>query len=146
MACRTAHLRGATTGILYALIAGMLVVMLVSGTMPYVAALFPWLAVFTVLCGTRTRSLLSSGPIAWLGEISYTLYMVHIPVFVGVALLVGARLSGSIPLKGAAILLALLGAHLLTRWVERPAMALGRRLRRPPAAPTDDALVSASLD
>jgi peptidoglycan/LPS O-acetylase OafA/YrhL len=129
---RSAHLRGATTGILYALIAGMLVVMLVSGTMPYVAALFPWLAVFTVLCGTRTRSLLSSGPIAWLGEISYTLYMVHIPVFVGVALLVGARLSGSIPLKGAAILLALLGAHVLTRWVERPAMALGRRLRGPP--------------
>lgn len=134
---RAAEWRGATSTILYVLIAGMLVVMLASGSLPYVAALFPWLAVFTVLCGTRTRSLLSSRPIAWLGDISYTLYMVHIPVFVGVALLAGGRIGGSILLKGAAILLALLAGHLLTRWVERPAMALGRRLRGRPLPGTD---------
>jgi peptidoglycan/LPS O-acetylase OafA/YrhL len=118
--------------ILYSSIAGMAAVMLGSGSIPQVAALFPGLAVVAVLSGTRTRSLLSSKPIAWLGSVSYTLYMVHIPVLVAVALVAGARISSSIPLKGLAIGLALLFADLLTRLVERPAMILGRNLRRQP--------------
>jgi peptidoglycan/LPS O-acetylase OafA/YrhL len=121
-------------GLLYALIAAMGGVMLASASYPLVAATFPWVAVATVVVGTRTRSLLSTPPIAWLGRISYTLYMVHVPVLVAVLLVAGDRINNSLTLKGATVALAMLAATALSRWVERPAMEYGRRLRSAPTA------------
>jgi len=136
----------ATPRMLYPTIAGMSAVMLASGSVPQIAALFPWLAVVVVLSGTQTRSLLSSKPIAWLGDISYTLYMVHVPVLAAIALAAGPRITSSISLKGLAIGLALLIADILTRWVERPAMVLERNLRRRYADRSQEPGITPALD
>lgn len=76
-------------------------------------------------------------PIAWLGQISYSLFLVHFPVLV----LVGAlwtRLGWNEPLNAVAglifaFLLSLVAAALFHRWIEAPAGRLARRFR--PAAP-----------
>lgn len=115
--------------VLYALIASMFAIMMASATLPWAALTFPIFAAASILVGARTRSLLSSKPAEWLGRISYTLYMVHVPVLAGIALVFGARINASVGLKVVAIALALLAAEALTRFVERPAMALGRQRR-----------------
>jgi peptidoglycan/LPS O-acetylase OafA/YrhL len=112
---------------IYALVAAMVAVMLVAASYRPVAALFPWLALATVLSGTRTRSLLSSRPMAWLGRISFTLYMVHVPVLVAAAVLLG-DIAGSYAAKGAAVITSLAVATLLTATVERWGMNLGRAI------------------
>ncbi|MFA5965303.1 MAG: acyltransferase [Sphingomonas sp.] len=119
----------ATPAVLYGLVILMLALMLASASFPAAAVIFPVAVFATILVGARTRSLLSSRPIAWLGSISYTLYMVHIPVLVAMALVFGDRINASIGLKGIAIALAIAAASALTILVERPAMLLGRRLR-----------------
>jgi peptidoglycan/LPS O-acetylase OafA/YrhL len=115
--------------VLYALITLMFVIMLVAASVPIVAVLFPWVAVAAILVGARTRSLLSSKPAAWLGSISYTLYMVHVPVLVAMTAVFGSRMTASVGLKGGTILAALAMASILTVAVERPAMMLAKRLR-----------------
>jgi peptidoglycan/LPS O-acetylase OafA/YrhL len=69
-----------------------------------------------------------SGPLClWFGDISYSLYLIHVPVL----LTLGYLLHGRLPL---AVILAvalpamLVAAHLMHYSVERPSMKLGRRL------------------
>lgn len=112
--------------LLYCLVGGLFAVMLAGRTFPIIAILFPWIGAAIVLLGTETRSALSSRPIAWLGRISYSLYMVHVPVLVVLALIFGS-MNGLLP-KLAAVLLSLVAAEALTRWVERPGMSTGRYL------------------
>ena len=112
--------------LLYCLVGGLFAIMMAARTVPTVAILFPWIGAAIVLVGTRTRSLLSSRPIAWLGRISYTLYMVHVPVLVLLALIFGS-MNGLLA-KLAAVALSLVAAEALTRWVERPGMSVGRNL------------------
>ncbi|CAN5405127.1 acyltransferase [soil metagenome] len=121
--------RYARPAVLYALITLMFVIMLVAASLSIVAALFPWVTVATILVGARTRSLLSSRPAAWLGSISYTLYMVHVPVLVAMTAVFGSRMTASVGLKGGTIVAALAMASILTVAVERPAMMLAKRLR-----------------
>jgi peptidoglycan/LPS O-acetylase OafA/YrhL len=72
-----------------------------------------------------------SGPIlSWLGQISFSLYLLHLPVLLTVFHL----FSGKAPigvLVSATIVLSLVVAHLAYRWVEVPSMALGRWVTRP---------------
>lgn len=124
----------ATPTVLYGLVILMLALMLASASFPAAAVIFPVTVFATILVGARTRSLLSSRPLAWLGSISYTLYMVHIPVLVAMTLVFGDRINASFGLKGIAIVLAIVAASALTVLVERPAMLLGRHLRPRPAA------------
>jgi len=72
----------------------------------------------------------------WLGRISYSLYLVHVPVLALVARLAGARLAdigGDALLLAVLMLAALPAAAVFHRLVERPAQALAAR--RPVAMP-----------
>jgi peptidoglycan/LPS O-acetylase OafA/YrhL len=100
-------------------------------------------AVIVAAQGPGLRQRLRTRVPAWLGRISYSLYVVHIVVL---HLLLGVRPAGLpvIDLAPAGIVLSLGLATLMQRYVEAPALALGRRtlggFRKParpaiPAAP-----------
>ncbi len=87
----------------------------------------------------RLRSLLASAPLVRVGEASYGLYLLHFAVVCLVApLLVGDGPAASLPvavvrwLRLAAVVLpvSVLLAMASWRWIERPAIALGRRIPR----------------
>jgi peptidoglycan/LPS O-acetylase OafA/YrhL len=69
--------------------------------------------------------LLSGKVLTWLGQVSYSLYLLHLPVLLTVFHL----FSGKAPLGvliAATVGLSLIMAHLSYRWIEQPSMALGR--------------------
>ena len=63
----------------------------------------------------------------WLGRISYSLYLVHVPIMYVVTQYWGETWS---PLHDAVIIVpaSLIAAHFLSRWIEYPAMDFGKRL------------------
>lgn len=90
------------------------------------------IAAYLVLCCVsfdRVKSALAWQPVAWLGKVSYSLYLIHMPVLLATLHL----LHDVLPLY-ACLLIAfpamLLAAAVTYRWVEMPAIALGRRLSR----------------
>ncbi|MDB5709390.1 MAG: acyltransferase [Sphingomonas bacterium] len=114
--------------VFHVLIALLLAIMMAARIVPIAAALFPWFAAAAIVAGTGTRGLLSRRPFAWLGAISYSLYLVHVPVLAAIFMLGGVD-RGSPLVKLGALVAALALATLLTVLVERPAMRAGRRLR-----------------
>jgi len=77
----------------------------------------------------RVAAFLEAQPLQWLGRVSYSLYLVHLPV-----LIVGVHLlHDRMPLVlvlGTSVLAALVAAELCCRYVEQPAARVGRRLSR----------------
>jgi peptidoglycan/LPS O-acetylase OafA/YrhL len=80
-----------------------------------------------VLASPRVQAFLCRRPLAWLGEVSYSLYLAHLPVLLSILHLAPAHLPPAL-LMLPVLPISLLLAALLHRWVERPAMDLGRRL------------------
>jgi peptidoglycan/LPS O-acetylase OafA/YrhL len=83
----------------------------------------------TVCCAfwTRIQGFFTSGPITWLGTTSFSLYLVHLPIILAVAYVVGDAhwvLVGVISLP-----VSLIIAHLFHRWVESPAQRLSHAAR-----------------
>jgi peptidoglycan/LPS O-acetylase OafA/YrhL len=71
--------------------------------------------------------ILSHGPFVWLGRISYSLYLVHLPILIGLLHVC----YGKIPLAATlaiALVLIVVVSDLSYRLVERPSLLLGRRL------------------
>lgn len=93
------------------------------------------LAAATFAGGMALRGRRIPRVLAWLGLISYSLYLVHHPVLKYVTEITGDLRRAPLPyqLLTAALAMALvLGASALTyRYVERPLQDLGRRLARP---------------
>ena len=79
-------------------------------------------------------SLLSRQPFWWIGSCSYTIYMIHFPMLWTFQWIFGPRFEGSIFLKAVAITACLLGAGLLTRYVERPFIKMRFSAAREPGA------------
>ena len=84
------------------------------------------------------KAILQTIILRWLGRISYSLYLVHLPI----VYLVYNRLNGYEP--PAAVCIAALAASLLTatavnRWIEAPAHRLGRRLAKKSGTPHETA-------
>ena len=76
---------------------------------------------------------LSGGAALWLGKVSYSLYLVHLPILLTLVHL----FSGQVPLPvllAATLALSLVCAGLSYRWIERPAIAFGRRITQPKPA------------
>ncbi|HEY2812487.1 MAG TPA: acyltransferase [Acidimicrobiales bacterium] len=94
-------------------------------------ALGATLLVALTVGGARWRGWLETRPAQWLGTRSFSLYLVHEPIVVSVALLAGGFRPGT-ALLGMA--LALLAAEGFFRLVERPSLRLsrwsGRRVAR----------------
>lgn len=101
------------------------------------AVLIAWPAVLGP--GTWARAVFGNRPMRWLGDISYSVFLLHLVVLEGVMNLLGYRLfTGSVT---AVFTLTLIGSVALSaltyRYIERPAMKLRRLVPgRRRAAPT----------
>lgn len=97
-------------------------------------AIAPLLYLAVARAGQWPFRWLNARPVAWLGTVSYTVYLVHHIVLLGIA-----RQAPALGWIGTAVLgalLTLLLAELMRRGVERPCAELRRRLHRDvPAAP-----------
>jgi len=74
--------------------------------------------------------ILSGGAASWLGKVSYSLYLVHLPILLTLVHL----FSGQAPLPallGATVVLSLVAAGLSYRWIESPAIAFARKATQP---------------
>lgn len=74
--------------------------------------------------------LLNGGVVSWLGKVSYSLYLVHLPILLTLVHL----FSGQVPLPfllAATVVISLIAAALSYRWVESPAIGFGRKVSQP---------------
>jgi peptidoglycan/LPS O-acetylase OafA/YrhL len=95
-------------------------------SVPVLVALGACAALVLALIGPATRGLLSTRPMQWTGTRSYTLYLVHEPVLVGIAFALGG--APEFPLLAlVAIPAVLLVTEGFYRTVERPSHELARR-------------------
>ena len=79
--------------------------------------------------------LLASRPVFWLGEISFSLYMIHsLPIDLASWLVVQGTLPASPALLLAAVAVSIVLAALTFHLVETPFRRLGRAMLRRPAA------------
>lgn len=85
--------------------------------------------VFSVVCGGSIARLFMVSPIQWLGKVSYSLYLVHVPVFFSLQHLSNGSLSNGV-IAGVGVLLSLAVAAIFHFCVEQPAHRLGRSLMR----------------
>ncbi|MGW7482712.1 acyltransferase family protein [Nonomuraea muscovyensis] len=92
------------------------------------------LAAATFAAGLALRGRRIPRPLAWLGVVSYSLYLVHLPILLVMIHILGERRWSPLPHQlatGAVFLLVLLPVVGLThRLVELPMQRLGRRLAR----------------
>jgi peptidoglycan/LPS O-acetylase OafA/YrhL len=84
------------------------------------------LLVFVAAFGLDAGRLLTRRPVAWLGRVSFSLYLVHLPIVLAVAYLVGDERPWLV--AAFAIPLSLGVAELFSRWVEQPAHRLAKRV------------------
>lgn len=79
---------------------------------------------------------LNAAPLAWLGAVSYTVYLVHHVVLLGLQRQFPEL--GWVPTTAGAAVLTLAIAEIMRRGVERPCAELRRRLHRDATAPAAD--------
>lgn len=92
---------------------------------PVIAALF----ILTVALGTRSSSFLGRGVFAWLGRISFSVYLVHQPLRAWVYYAMGTEsFDGRLAIKVMLIAAVLALATLLQRMVEQPFIRVGKRI------------------
>lgn len=73
------------------------------------------------------RRLLTSAPCAWLGRVSFSLYLIHLPVLLFMFRLPHAQASTPLSVV-LALAASLVAAHICYHLVERPSIALARNL------------------
>ena len=91
------------------------------------AGLGALLLVALSLSDRRAAAVLAGRLPLWLGRISYSLYLVHLPILLATVHLLRGRLPLLVELA-LAVTVSLAAAEILHRAVERPSMWLGRRL------------------
>jgi peptidoglycan/LPS O-acetylase OafA/YrhL len=82
------------------------------------------------LCSDSAGRILTLPLIAWLGKISYSLYLIHLPITLAILHLFGDR-AFITPLLAASLMASLGAAALMNRFIEQPAQQLGRKLAAP---------------
>jgi peptidoglycan/LPS O-acetylase OafA/YrhL len=77
----------------------------------------------------KVSAMLSGRVCLWLGDISYSLYLIHLPVLMSMFYLLYRHVSLTwiIALSFPAMLIA---GHVMHQWIEQPSMNLGRNLAR----------------
>lgn len=83
--------------------------------------------IIAVLANAHVKSALEHSWFVWFGKVSYSLYLIHLLVFLSLVNLFGDAIP-TLPLVGLAIVVSLGAAEVMNRIVEKPADALGKRL------------------
>ncbi len=104
---------------------GLGTVMALAAYVPAAAIGLPWIAAMCVLSGRGGGSLFGRAPFQFLGLLSYTIYLTHIPVLRILQRVMGPAADANPAAKLAALAGIFVFAWLLTLLVERPAMRLG---------------------
>jgi peptidoglycan/LPS O-acetylase OafA/YrhL len=92
------------------------------------AALWGTVVAFLLYVPLRLRPLLVNPALAWLGRISYPLYLVHYPALAALLPLLYFRLGGRLALV-ASVALCVAASAIAHEIVERPLLERGRRLK-----------------
>ncbi len=108
------------------LFAALGLIMALATYVPLAAILLPFVACLCILAGRNGGSLFATAPAQALGYLSYTLYLVHIPVLRVMQLWFGTAIDANPLAKAAALVATFLLAWLLSVTIERPAMRLAR--------------------
>ncbi|MCB9988464.1 MAG: acyltransferase [Rhodospirillales bacterium] len=94
-------------------------------------------AVYFVLCCIsfeRVDRVLLTPALQWLGKVSYSLYLVHLPVMLTILYLFGDKIP--VPVTLLLALPVILGAaDIFNRFVEMPAMRLGKKITKSASTP-----------
>lgn len=96
-----------------------------------------FLGIGIFLSSWTMRPWLSHPAMQWLGAVSYSLYLLHSPcvaLFSGIAARIDAP-AVKLAILGMSFAISLVAAHLTYRWIERPMIALGKRLANRPPQP-----------
>ena len=107
---------------------GVLLLIMLCGAMPELALAVPFVAAATVVTGVNGGSLFSQSLPQYLGRISYTLYLTHVPVLMAMQSVLGSAINQNPGFKLVGILISLAAATLLTWAIERPAMRVAPRM------------------
>jgi len=127
--------RFSSPGLTYALFAALIATMTFAGALPWLGGIVPALAAALVWSAAGEPSrLFSSRPLQWLGALSYTIYMAHIPVLQTMKTFLGEGVANDPVAMLAGIGLSFLLAVALTRLVELPGIRLGNLLLQAMAA------------
>ncbi|KGR76206.1 acyltransferase family protein [Ureibacillus manganicus] len=93
---------------------------------PQIVALFGIMLLFIlVLNSTLADKILTQRPLLWLGKVSYSLYLVHIPVIMATTIILGKYIAIEFAFI-IAIVLSLVAAGIAYRLVEVPAIHWGK--------------------
>lgn len=96
--------------------------------LPQLVSLIGIMILFILVLNSKlAENLLTQKPFLWLGKVSYSLYLVHIPVIMVTTIVLGKI----IPMKMAfiiAIVLSLIAAGIAYKLVEVPAIHLGKKI------------------
>ncbi len=121
--------RFSSPGLTYALFAATIATMTFAAALPWLGAIVPALAAALVWSAAGQPSpIFSSRPLQWLGALSYTIYMAHIPVLQTMKTFFGEGVADDPLAMLAGIGLSFLLAVALTRLVELPGIRLGNQL------------------
>lgn len=100
------------------------------------------LSVWLALASSIVDAALSTPVCRWLGSRSYSLYLVHQPIVIGIAFALGAQ-ANVLVLAAASVPASLIAADLFWRAVENPAIRISRRAGRGRATPVVAAAAAA---
>jgi len=121
--------RFSSPGLTYALFAALIATMTFAAALPWLGAAIPPLAAGLVWSAAGEPSrVFSSRPLQWLGALSYTIYMAHIPVLQTMKTFFGEAVAYDPVAMLAGVGLSFLLAIALTRLVELPGIRLGSLL------------------
>ena len=97
------------------------------GFLDVFSGIFTLYLIISCIAYPKVSAMLSGRLCLWLGDISYSLYLIHLPVLMSMFYLLYGHLSliWIIALSFPAMLIA---GHLMHYWIERPSMNLGRKL------------------
>jgi peptidoglycan/LPS O-acetylase OafA/YrhL len=103
------------------LFACVLLIMALGEKWPYLVILFYPVAILTILGGAEAKSIFSTRPFQALGRWSYSIYMLHVPVFSSAIFIFGAEsMKGNFAIKGLCVFITIFSAAYMYLWVEKP--------------------------